>query len=47
MVAQSNGANASHQGEAALSLARGCYVQAQTEVRKDLAGLDRVLVVRS
>jgi len=33
------------QGEAALSLAGACFPQARIEVRKDLSGLDRVLVV--
>ena len=35
------------QGEAALSLARACFPQAQIEVRKDLSALDRVLVVQT
>ena len=35
------------QGEAALSLARPCFPQAQIEVKPDLSGLDRVLVVRT
>jgi len=33
------------QGEAARALAQSCFPQAQIEVRKDLSGLDRVLVV--
>ena len=35
------------QGEAALSLARACFPQARVEVKQDLSGLDRVLVVRT
>jgi len=33
------------QGDAALSLARACFPQALSEVKQDLSGLDRVLVV--
>lgn len=35
------------QGEAALALARACFPQARIEVKQDLSGLDRVLVVRA
>ena len=35
------------QGEAALSLARACFPQARIEVKQDLSGLDRVLVVQT
>ena len=35
------------QGEPTLALARGCFPQAQIEVKQDLSGLDRVLVVRT
>jgi release factor glutamine methyltransferase len=35
------------QGEAALSLARACFPQARIEIKPDLSGLDRVLVVRT
>jgi len=33
------------QGEASLGLARACFPQARIEVKQDLSGLDRVLVV--
>jgi len=35
------------QGEAARALAVGCFPRAQIEIKQDLSGLDRVLVVRT